>query len=93
MAIYFLLNNINADDIYKQGITHLNVGSGKDLKIIELANIISEVVGFKGKIIYDSTKPDGTPQKINGRKLEWKSSAGNIKLNFKKALSLHISGS
>ena len=64
MAIYFLLNNINADDIYKQGITHLNVGSGKDLKIIELANIISEVVGFKGKIIYDSTKPDGTPRKL-----------------------------
>ncbi len=63
-AIYFLLNNIDAENVYKQGITHLNIGSGKDLKIIELANIISNVVGYKGKIIYDSTKPDGTPRKL-----------------------------
>ena len=63
-AIYFLLMKINADDVYKQGITHLNIGSGKDLKIIELADIISNVVGYKGKIIYDSAKPDGTPRKL-----------------------------
>ncbi len=75
-AIYFLLTNINAEDVYKQGITHLNIGSGKDLKIIELANIISNVVGYKGKIIYDSTKPDGTPRKLMDvsrmTKLGWK---------------------
>ena len=75
-AIYFLLTNINAEDVYKQGITHLNIGSGKDLKVIELANIISNVVGYKGKIIYDSTKPDGTPRKLMDvsrmTKLGWK---------------------
>ena len=63
-AIYFLLNNIEAEDVYKQEITHLNIGSGKDLKIVELANIISKVVGYEGEIIYDSTKPDGTPRKL-----------------------------
>ncbi len=63
-AIYFLLTKIEADDVYKLGITHLNIGSGKDLKIIDLANIISKVVGYKGKIIYDSSKPDGTPRKL-----------------------------
>ncbi len=63
-AIYFLFTKINADDIYKKGITHLNIGTGKDLKIIELANLISEVVGYKGSIEYDSSKPDGTPRKL-----------------------------
>jgi GDP-L-fucose synthase len=42
----------------------VNIGSGKDLKIRELADIIKEVVGFKGEIVWDKTKPDGTPKKL-----------------------------
>lgn len=42
----------------------LNVGTGEDVKIWELANIISEVVGFPGHICWDSTKPNGTPRKL-----------------------------
>ena len=44
--------------------SHINVGSGKDLSIKELAEIIRDVVGYKGKISFDSTKPDGNPRKL-----------------------------
>ena len=63
-AIIFMLEKIDANDLYENGITHLNVGSGKDLPISELARLVSEVVGFNGKIGYDSSKPDGTPRKL-----------------------------
>ena len=43
--------------------SYLNVGTGKDISILELATLIKEIVGFKGKIIWDKTKPNGTPQK------------------------------
>jgi len=42
----------------------LNIGSGKDLTIRELAELIREVVGFKGQLTFDSSKPDGTPRKL-----------------------------
>jgi GDP-L-fucose synthase len=63
-AIVFMMENIEAKDLYENGITHLNVGSGKDIAISDLAKLISEIVGFNGKIEYDSTKPDGTPRKL-----------------------------
>jgi GDP-L-fucose synthase len=44
--------------------THVNVGSGSDLTILELAKLIAEVVGFSGRVIADPTKPDGTPRKL-----------------------------
>jgi len=56
-ACLFLMNHYS-------GETHVNVGTGKDLKIVQLAEMISEVVGFKGSITLDRTKPDGTPRKL-----------------------------
>ncbi|MBE9510838.1 MAG: GDP-L-fucose synthase [Bacteroidetes bacterium] len=44
--------------------THINIGCGEDLEILELANIVKSVVGFTGKIIWDKSKPDGTYQKL-----------------------------
>jgi GDP-L-fucose synthase len=43
---------------------HINVGTGEDVRIWELANIISDVVRFPGKILWDFTKPNGTPRKV-----------------------------
>lgn len=63
-AIVFLLEKVNAKDLYQAGITQINIGMGKDLTINELAELIAEVIGFKGKIVYDSSKPDGTPRKL-----------------------------
>ena len=48
---------------FRSGTSHVNIGVGKDCSISELANLISEIVGFKGKIIFDLSKPDGTPRK------------------------------
>jgi GDP-L-fucose synthase len=63
-AILFLMENVNAEDLYENGITHLNVGTGKDISIDGLANMISEIVGYKGTINHDVSKPDGTPRKL-----------------------------
>jgi GDP-L-fucose synthase len=49
---------------------HINIGSGEDLPILELAKLVAEVVGFAGNIRHDLTKPDGTPRKLmSGAKL------------------------
>jgi GDP-L-fucose synthase len=45
-------------------LSHINVGTGKDCTIRELAETIAEVTGFKGKLLFDRTKPDGTPRKL-----------------------------
>lgn len=42
----------------------INIGAGSDLTIAELARLIAEVVGFKGRFVYDASKPDGTPRKL-----------------------------
>lgn len=56
-ALVFLMNH------YSEEI-HVNIGTGEDISIHDLALIIQEVVGYKGKIVYDSSKPDGTPRKL-----------------------------
>jgi GDP-L-fucose synthase len=43
---------------------HVNIGTGEDLSINDLALTIQDVVGYKGKIVYDTSKPDGTPRKL-----------------------------
>lgn len=45
-------------------LSHINVGTGVDVQIIHLAKMVAEVVGFKGKILMDPSKPDGTPRKL-----------------------------
>jgi GDP-L-fucose synthase len=42
----------------------INIGIGEDLSIKELAELMKEITGFKGKIAFDSSKPDGTPRKL-----------------------------
>jgi GDP-L-fucose synthase len=44
--------------------SHINVGSGQEISILELAHLIGKVVGFTGRIETDTTKPDGTPRKL-----------------------------
>ena len=63
-ACIFLLKNLESSELEKNGITHINVGSGIDQTIQELAYIIRDVVGFEGQVIFDKTKPNGTPEKL-----------------------------
>lgn len=57
-------------------LQHVNVGSGEDIPIYELTRLVCDVVGFKGEIVKDATKPDGTPRKLMSadklRALGWK---------------------
>jgi GDP-L-fucose synthase len=61
-------------------IEHINVGTGEDVRIWELANVISDVVGFSGEILWDFTKPNGTPRKVLNvdkiKSLGWKPKIG-----------------
>jgi GDP-L-fucose synthase len=43
---------------------HINVGVGEDISVLELAELVAQIVGFSGDIVFDRTKPDGTPQKL-----------------------------
>ncbi len=67
-ACVFLMENTNFADLKadKKEVrnTHINIGTGKDISIKELAELIKEIVGFEGNINWDGSKPDGTPQKL-----------------------------
>jgi GDP-L-fucose synthase len=56
-ACVFLMNNYDGEKF-------VNIGSGKDLTIKDLALLIKEIVGYKGEIVHDFSKPDGTPRKL-----------------------------
>ena len=56
-ACLFLLEKYDSPEI-------INVGSGEDISIRELAELICEVVGFQGELMWDASKPDGTPRKL-----------------------------
>ncbi|MFV0333961.1 MAG: GDP-L-fucose synthase family protein [Tropicimonas sp.] len=45
-------------------LSHINVGSGSDVTIRELAGLLAEATGFRGALVFDATKPDGTPRKL-----------------------------
>jgi len=56
-AVDFLIDNYDSDEA-------INIGTGKDISILELANLISEIVGYEGLIKWDASKPNGTPRKL-----------------------------
>jgi GDP-L-fucose synthase len=78
-ACMFLMENYSSSDI-------INIGPGNDMPVSELANLIKEIVGYKGEIKFDTTKPDGMPRKyLDNSKLSslgWK-----CKINIREGLS------
>ena len=56
-AVIVLIDSYDSDEA-------INIGAGKDISILELANLISEIVGYKGSIKWDTSKPNGTPRKL-----------------------------
>jgi GDP-L-fucose synthase len=67
-ACVFLMNNVDFEDLITKGKpvinTHINIGTGRDLTIKELANIVRMIAGFKGQLMWDDSKPDGTFRKL-----------------------------
>ena len=94
-AILFVLENwdIKSDfvplDLNGEPLSFLNVGTGKDISIKELANLVAEIIGFKGRIIWDKSMPDGTPRKLLDvsrlKNLGW-----SPQINFKEGLKSTI---
>jgi GDP-L-fucose synthase len=72
-ACLFLMENYAAEDI-------VNIGVGEDVSIRRLAELVKETVGFQGDLVFDSTKPDGTPRKLvdvsRMREMGWKAEIG-----------------
>jgi GDP-L-fucose synthase len=68
-ACVFIMENRNFSDTYNEGEkdirnTHINIGTGKDVSIKELAEIIQNTIGFKGRLVFNTDKPDGTMRKL-----------------------------
>lgn len=86
-AILFLMNNYNQNQ-------PINVGSGKEVTIKHLSKLISEIVGYKGQIIFDNLYPDGTPRKILDinkiKEMGWKPTI-SLKDGLKKTIEWYIS--
>lgn len=70
-AVVYLLQNYS-------GAGHVNIGVGDDISIADLARLVADVVGFEGELLFDSSKPDGTPRKMMDstllHKLGWNAS-------------------
>ena len=79
-ACFYLMQNYNESNL-------INVGTGEDLTIKDLAILIKEIIGFEGELIFDTSKPDGTPRKLmDVSKLHnkgWKH-----KINLKEGIAL-----
>jgi len=68
-ACVYLMENRNFKDTYAEGAkeirnTHINIGTGEDVSIAELAELVKSVVGFGGRLVFDASKPDGTLRKL-----------------------------
>jgi GDP-L-fucose synthase len=61
----FLVENVDAEDMKRISSDYfVNLGTGEDIKLKDLAIMIKDTVGFEGEIKYDLSKPDGTPRKL-----------------------------
>ncbi|MEO5182506.1 GDP-L-fucose synthase, partial [Bacteroides ovatus] len=68
-ASVFVMEHVDFKDTYKEGSKdirncHINIGTGKEITIRQLAERIVETVGYQGKLTFDSSKPDGTMRKL-----------------------------
>ena len=63
-ACIFLMNNLDADQLYSSGISHINIGSGDEVSIKELALMINKIVGFTGELKFNQNYPDGMSRKL-----------------------------
>ena len=68
------------DSCVQPMLSHINVGSGVDIPIKDLAQLVTSTVGYKGRLVYDTTKPDGSPRKLMDstkiNELGWQSKVG-----------------
>lgn len=86
--------NVDSEKLYHEmSQTHINIGTGIDLTIREVAEIVQDVIGYTGKVIWDSEKPDGTYRKLQDvdlmNQLAWKYKI-NLEEGIKMVYSIYI---
>ena len=98
-ACIFLTKNISAEKLYSMNISHLNAGSGDEISIKGLAQVIKDIVGYEGKLKFNRDYPDGMPRKLldvsRMTELGWHSSINlidGIKNTYKWYQSLETKG-
>ena len=81
---------LDFSSLYELGITLLNVGTGEEISIKELAELISGIVGFSGDLVFDQSMPDGMPRKVMDviriHQLDWRH-----KINLEDGLAMTYS--
>ncbi len=89
-ATLFALRHYDGDD-------HLNVGTGSDVAISDLAELIAKIVGYEGEFVYDTSMPDGTPRRLldvsRMAELGWSASIGleeGIEATYEWYLDNHV---
>ena len=92
-ACLFALENISAKKLYDEcEVSQLNIGSGLDISIKELALLIAKIISFKGEIIFNSNMPDGTYKKLLdvslAKKLGWKNKI-DFKIGLERVIKLY----
>ncbi|MFK0457777.1 NAD-dependent epimerase/dehydratase family protein, partial [Campylobacter jejuni] len=80
-ACVYVMEKVNFNDLYKNNDveirnTHINIGSGKDISIKDLAELVKRIVEYRGNLVFNTNKPDGTMKKLGSCKrinsLGWK---------------------
>ena len=90
-ACVHIMQNVNFKDLItdKKKIrnTHINIGTGKDISVKDLAYLIKNTVGYKGNFVFNTNKPDGTMRKVTNvsklQNLKWKH-----KVNLEKGVKM-----
>ena len=97
-AFVYLMERVNFKDLISNDSieiknSHINIGTGIDITIADLANTIKTIIGFNGLIVWDESIPDGTFQKVLNidklKKIGWNFSV-DLKLGIKKVYENYI---
>ena len=85
-ACVYLMDNLDEKQLYRKNISHINIGTGEEVTIKELALMIKDIVGYQGDLKFNSSYPDGMPRKLLDLKrlcaMGWKS-----RINLDKGIS------
>lgn len=92
-ACIFLMKNLDAKELYSKDISHINIGSGEEISIENLAIMIQNIIGFNGELEFNTKYPDGMPRKLLDiaiiKKLGWKSKT-NLEVGLQKTYNWFV---
>ena len=79
-ACLFIIKNLGASELYSQNISHINIGSGEEISILDLAKMLKEITGFGGELVFNSDQPDGMPKLLDSSRINQKGWTSSVTL-------------